>query len=72
MLSPNLPITLSDHHEALYFLDILGSPLQEKFDRITRLAKNLFDVPIAAVSFINERRQQFKSLLGTLDTVIKG
>lgn len=65
MLSPSLPVNISDHPYVLHALDILGTPLQEKFERISRLAKNLFDVPIAVVSFIDENRHHFKSLLGT-------
>lgn len=65
MLSPNLPLTITEHPYVLHSLDILESPLQEKLERIIRVAKNLFDVPLAVISFIDEQRQQFKSLLGT-------
>ena len=45
-------------------LDILDSPNEEAFDRITRLARRLFDVPIAIVSFIDGHRQWYKSCQG--------
>jgi diguanylate cyclase (GGDEF)-like protein len=45
-------------------LDILDSPSEEAFDRITRLAQKLFDVPIAIVSFIDGHRQWYKSHQG--------
>lgn len=42
----------------------LSSPAEEAFDRVTRTAQRLFDVPIALVSLIDERRQWFKSCIG--------
>jgi GAF domain-containing protein len=45
-------------------LDILDSPSEEAFDRITRLARKLFDVPVAIVSFIDGHRQWYKSRQG--------
>jgi phosphoribosyl 1,2-cyclic phosphodiesterase/DNA-binding NarL/FixJ family response regulator len=46
---------------ALHALDILDSPAEERFDRITRIAKRLFDVPAALVTLIDRDRQWFKS-----------
>ena len=46
---------------------ILDTEPEERFDRITRLAAALFDVPIALVSLVDEDRQWFKSCYG-LDT----
>jgi hypothetical protein len=37
--------------------NILDTPPEESFDRITRLAAELFDAPIALVSFIDRDRQ---------------
>jgi len=62
MLAPNLPIDSSHPHHDLCSFDIFQGPLKENFERITRLAKNLFDVPIATVSFIDENSKQFKTL----------
>jgi len=45
-------------------LKILDTPAEERFDRLTRLAKRLFNVPIAMVSLIDENRQWFKSSIG--------
>ncbi|HEX9921964.1 MAG TPA: GAF domain-containing protein [Anaerolineae bacterium] len=50
----------------LYALKILDTPAEERFDRITRLATRLFDVPIALVSFVDENRQWSKSCQGLL------
>lgn len=49
---------------ALMALDILDTEPEERFDRITRLARELFDAPICLVSFIDDERQWFKSKLG--------
>lgn len=47
--------------QALKALDILDTPAEYRFDRITRLAKRLFDVPISLISFVDVERQWFKS-----------
>ena len=49
---------------ALENLEILDTPPEPEFDRITRLALNLFRVPMAAISLIDENRQWFKSRIG--------
>lgn len=49
---------------ALQDLKILDTAPEEKFDRVTRLAKKLFSVPIALVSLVDESRQWFKSSAG--------
>ena len=46
---------------------ILDTSPDEAFDRITRLASDLFDAPIALVSLIDEERQWFKSRQGLTD-----
>ena len=51
----------SDRLQALHDLDILDTPAEERFDRLTRLARRLFDVPIALVSLVDSERQWFKS-----------
>lgn len=50
--------------ESLDELDLLDTPAEERFDRLTRLARRLFDVPIAAVSLVDSDRQWFKSRAG--------
>lgn len=48
----------------LHALQILDTPPEERFDRITRLAATFFDVPIALVTFVDEARVWFKSIQG--------
>ncbi len=44
--------------------NLLDTPPERAYDRIARLASQLFSVPIAAVSLIGEDRQFFKSIVG--------
>jgi PAS domain S-box-containing protein len=48
----------------LHALGILDTPPEERFERITRLAAALFDVPIALVSLVDVNRQWFKARVG--------
>ncbi|RNF28459.1 diguanylate phosphodiesterase [Massilia aurea] len=50
--------------DALYRLELLDTPPSEAFDRITRMAAQLFNLPIAAVSLTDSDRQWFKSKVG--------
>lgn len=51
-----VPPDESERLAALYALKILDTPPEERFDRITRLAQHLFNVPIAAITFIDTNR----------------
>ena len=50
--------------DALRKLNLLDTPPSESFDRITRMASQIFDLPIAAVSLTDSDRQWFKSRVG--------
>lgn len=45
-------------------LELLDTPSEERFDRITRLASDFFQVPTAFVALIDGERQWFKSRQG--------
>ena len=49
---------------ALNDLGLLNSAPSESFDRITRMASQVFNAPIAAVSLTDMDRQWFKSRVG--------
>ena len=49
---------------ALQSLKILDTPPEERFDRIVRMARRMFDVPVAFISFIDIKRQWFKASVG--------
>jgi len=49
---------------ALQELRLLDTPSSESFDRITRMASQLFGLPSAAVSLTDRDRQWFKSRVG--------
>lgn len=59
-----IPDDEEDRLNALGKLDILDSVPEECFDRLTSLAANIFDVPIALVSLVDKDRQWFKSRHG--------
>jgi EAL domain-containing protein (putative c-di-GMP-specific phosphodiesterase class I)/GGDEF domain-containing protein len=50
--------------DALRRLDLLDTLPSETFDRITRMASRLFDLPISAISLTDSTRQWFKSRVG--------
>jgi hypothetical protein len=49
---------------ALDHFDVLDTPREESFDRITRLIKNIFGLPIAIVSMFDGHRQWYKAYEG--------
>ena len=54
--------------DALRQLNILDTPPSESFDRITRMASQIFGLPISAVSLTDEDRQWFMSRVGVADS----
>lgn len=64
MITAPIPANEPQRLNALRSLNLLDSEVEERFDRITRLAKRLFDVPIAVVSLVDAERQWFKSSYG--------
>jgi diguanylate cyclase (GGDEF)-like protein/PAS domain S-box-containing protein len=50
--------------KALHALGVLDTPLEDRFDRFTRIAAAALDAPIALVSLIDTQRQWFKSRVG--------
>ena len=63
MLVPGKPANEAARIDALHGLNLDSAP-EERFDRLTRLAKRLFNVPIALVTLVDKDRQWFKSCVG--------
>ncbi|GLR07701.1 GGDEF domain-containing protein [Mixta theicola] len=64
MKVPEIPANESQRLCELHALKILNTPAEERFDRLTRLAKRLFNVSIAVVSLLDAQYQWFKSREG--------
>ena len=64
MKPPILPKDEENRLTALRGLGLLDTEPEERFDRITRIASSVFDVPIAIVSLVDRDRQWFKSRHG--------
>ena len=63
-----MEVPIPDHEAerlaALRACDILDTPPEVAFDRIVKLATQSLDVPVAAVSFVEDDRQWFKAAIG--------
>lgn len=64
MKVPDYPENEDVRVATLRSLSILDTEPEERFDRLTRIAKRLFGVPIALVSLVDMNRQWFKSCQG--------
>jgi len=64
MKSPKMPVNEKQRLTELHSLNILDTSPEERFDRLTRMAKRVFGVDIALVSLVDENRQWFKSKAG--------
>jgi hypothetical protein len=53
MKAPDAPDNEVERVQALHRMNILDTPIQETFERITRLAKSLFNVPIASFTLVD-------------------
>ena len=49
---------------ALSDYEIMDTGIDPDFDNLTKLASQIFKVPIAFISFVDEKRQWFKSIVG--------
>lgn len=64
MIPAPLPADEAARLGALRDLAVLDTDGEDRFDRLTRLARDLFGVPIALVSLVDADRQWFKSRQG--------
>lgn len=61
-----LPENEQQRLKALHDLALLDTAAEERFDRITRIAARIFDVPIALITLVDADRQWFKSRFGAI------
>ncbi len=64
MIKPKIPANEAERLHALRTLEILDTSHEERFDRVTRMAKRMFGVSISLVSLVDADRQWFKSKQG--------
>ncbi|MEO1594784.1 MAG: sensor domain-containing diguanylate cyclase [Pseudomonadota bacterium] len=64
MKKPATPIDEAARISSLRTLPILDTYPEDRFDRVTRLAKRIFDVDICLISLVDSHRQWFKSRQG--------
>lgn len=61
MQAPGTPPNEIQRLAALHALEVLDTPEEIAFERMTQLACDLFEVPIALVTLVDKERQWFKS-----------
>lgn len=64
MKPPDIPPDEDARLAELCSLNVLDTIAEERFDRLTRMARRLFGVDVALVSLVDENRQWFKSCAG--------
>ncbi len=64
MIPADVPANEGDRLRALKQMEVLDTGAEERFDRLTRLAQDMFKAPIALVSLVDSDRQWFKSRQG--------
>ena len=64
MKKPALPTNEMERIQALHQLNVLDTGAEERFDRLTRLAQQLYACDEAMISFIDSKRQWVKSHVG--------
>jgi len=55
---------------ALRNYQILNSPAETEFDNIVKLAKTIFKVPVAHISFLDDEHEFVKAIVGLKDVVL--
>jgi len=62
MRSAPYPENEAERQASLKSLNILETAMEERFERVTRLASRLLNVPISAITLIDGERQWFKPI----------
>ncbi|MBV9576103.1 MAG: GAF domain-containing protein [Gammaproteobacteria bacterium] len=58
------PENENERVNALLKSNLLDTAREERFDRITRIAAATFNVPMASITLVDQKRQWFKSVVG--------
>ncbi|NND59513.1 MAG: sensor domain-containing diguanylate cyclase [Gammaproteobacteria bacterium] len=69
-MKPPIPHNEEARLEALELCGVMETGPEERFDRYTRLALRMFDVPVAIISLIGRTEQVFKSSQGMEPAVV--
>ena len=64
LLSKTIASTATLKIANIHSLDLFYTPIEERFERITRIARRALHAPVAAISLLNEDKQWFKSAAG--------
>lgn len=64
MKEAQLPKNEEERLALLRGMNILDTPIEERFERITRIVCRSLNVPISAISLVDQNRQWFKSIQG--------
>lgn len=70
MQNAPIPADEQDRLAALRELEILDTPAEERFDRVTRLCQRLFGVPMAFVNLVSDDGVHMKSVQGVAPVVM--
>ena len=63
-LSKTIASTATLRIANIHSLDLFYTPIEERFERLTRIARRALHAPVAAISLVNEEKQWFKSAAG--------
>lgn len=64
MIAPPLPANEAERLAALRSLGVANSGVEERFERLARLAAQLFNVPIALLTLVEKNELRFKARFG--------
>ena len=64
LLSKTIASTATLKIANIHTFDLFYTPIEERFERITRVARRALQTPVAAISLLNEDKQWFKSAAG--------
>ena len=68
MIEVPVPSNEQERLASLRKLNVIDTPIEERFERLTRMACRTLGVPIAAFTLIDDKRQWFKSIQGLNST----